>query len=471
MATPGIDSERTMDRVFAALERDPDTDIEASLAGALDADAGFRKLLREFSERASDAASFMATPGGPGLSLAVDALLIEGAEQLHDGAIAALAGCGRSLWGPMSSLMVRDLSASALSAVLLMRANANLSKALAELTLAAASAGTSAATAEATDKEKRAHHVVVRCELAVPPQPCPDGRTIRMARHDDDLSDGVTPLPVMVPGERVTLRLVVHPDNDPACGPVYTAACGRKLVAAIASAARLDAVDIEHGFPDQNDDNNTDFLAAIDTRAVMPSHGPDIRGTPGRRHRARWWPLGAASVDPIAFGQFGESLNAHGSMCRHCWNSILDAESRVVDLIVLVGAISGRSALPLKDSVYFREDDDAADDDTANRAGWPNDSSYAGIDITSRKMRRAMQDAVSGAMRRSAHLFLRHLVCRSTRAHRNLDMFHQGGLLKEACWKAVAMHMDAASSRALLREVLGAKDVAPEIQQRESTWP
>jgi hypothetical protein len=94
-----------MDRVLAALERDPDIDIEASFAGALDADAGFRKLLREFSERASDAALFMATPGGPGLSMAVDALLLEGAERLHEGAIAALSGCGRSLWGPMASLM------------------------------------------------------------------------------------------------------------------------------------------------------------------------------------------------------------------------------------------------------------------------------------------------------------------------------------------------------------------------------
>ena len=79
-----------MDRVLAALERDPDIDIEASFAGALDADAGFRKLLREFSERASDAALFMATPGGPGLSMAVDALLLEGAERLHEQHLAAV---------------------------------------------------------------------------------------------------------------------------------------------------------------------------------------------------------------------------------------------------------------------------------------------------------------------------------------------------------------------------------------------
>ena len=73
-----------MDRVYAALERDPDVDVETVLSDALDADAGFRAMLARFAERASDAVVFMATSGGPGTALAVDDLLLEGAVRLHE---------------------------------------------------------------------------------------------------------------------------------------------------------------------------------------------------------------------------------------------------------------------------------------------------------------------------------------------------------------------------------------------------
>ena len=125
-----------------------------------------------------------------------------------------------------------------------MRADARFSKALAELTLAAmassdpASAPASTCDGTAIVVARREHALVVRCELAVPAEPCPDGRTVVVsdAPHES--------LPLMVPGRRVELRVFVRPEKDPACGPAFTAACGRKLVAAIAAFPSLLSADL-----------------------------------------------------------------------------------------------------------------------------------------------------------------------------------------------------------------------------------
>jgi hypothetical protein len=217
-------------------------------------------------------------------------------------------------------------------------------------------------------------------------------------------------------------------------------------VAAIAASARLDAVDFEQGFIVNHHRGRRGFLETVDTRSVIGSHIPDLRG-PIDDDR-RWWPLGAAWVRPIAF-VWGQRA-AHGSMCPQCWSSVPDGERHAADLLVLVASISGGRSLPLDDSVFFRAGDEKPDAEILadDPPFWSRPTSINPLSI-------AMRDAVSDAMRRSAHVLLRHLVCCSTPK----DHF-DGHSNSNACWKTVAMHMDAASSRALLRELLGSRDIA-----------